>query len=77
MMSTDLPRSWDGMAHSSDWYVTFVQGIAGEPFPEESGPRRPDGHNQPWASLSLRFHLHWHALNHSYCRISNHFVPCR
>ena len=31
-------------------YVTFVQGIAGEPFPEETGPRRPDGHNL-WPAL--------------------------
>jgi hypothetical protein len=31
-------------------YVTFVQGIAGEPFPEDSGPRRPDGHNL-WPAL--------------------------
>lgn len=41
---------WNGMAHSSDWYVTLVQGVAGGPIPNSTGPRDPDGVNL-WPAL--------------------------
>lgn len=36
---------WTGMAHSSDWYVTITEGIAGGKVPANTGPRAPDGFN--------------------------------
>jgi arylsulfatase B len=36
--------NWDGLAHSSDWYVTIVEGLAGGSA-ANSGPRPTDGHN--------------------------------
>ena len=48
---------WDGMAHSSDWYLTFVEGVAGnnQPLPPSAiaatGPRAPDGFNL-WPALT-------------------------
>ena len=43
--------TWDGMAHSSDWYVTCLVGIAGGSVPgSETGPRAPDGFNL-WPAL--------------------------
>jgi len=41
---------WNGLAHSSDWYVTMVEGIAGLTIPGNTGPRAPDGFNL-WPSL--------------------------
>jgi hypothetical protein len=32
-------------------YITYVVGIAGAPFPDNSGPRPPDGHNL-WPALT-------------------------
>merc|ERR1711988_719930 len=43
--------TWDGMAHSSDWYVTFAEGVAGGRLPDFTGPRSPDGFNL-WNALS-------------------------
>ena len=40
---------WSGLAHSSDWYVTFVEGLAGGNA-SSSGPRPSDGHNL-WPAL--------------------------
>ena len=37
--------NWDGLAHSSDWYKVFVEGVAGGSIPANTGPRLPDGHN--------------------------------
>lgn len=50
-----LPKSvrgkpWDGMAHTSDWYTTFVEGVAGLSMPSYSGPRPVDGINL-WPAL--------------------------
>lgn len=42
--------TWSGMAHSSDWYVTLVEGVAGGALPSSTGPRAPDGHNL-WPAL--------------------------
>jgi len=42
--------AWDGIAHSSDWYVTFVEGIAGGTLPANTGDRPPDGFNL-WPAL--------------------------
>eukprot|EP00051_Salpingoeca_urceolata_P027960 m.484210 g.484210 ORF g.484210 m.484210 type:complete len:546 (+) comp23251_c0_seq1:88-1725(+) len=36
---------YSGMAHSSDWYVTLVEGLAGGTIPEDTGPNKPDGFN--------------------------------
>ena len=41
---------WTGMAHSSDWYRTVFEGMAGGTLPTDSngtatGPRAPDGFN--------------------------------
>ena len=49
-----LPRAvqgtvWEGMAHSSDWYVTFVEGLAGGSV-AGSGARPSDGFNL-WPAL--------------------------
>lgn len=41
---------WGGLAHSSDWYVTFVEGVAGGQLPAHTGPRAVDGHNL-WPAL--------------------------
>eukprot|EP00051_Salpingoeca_urceolata_P031212 m.10785 g.10785 ORF g.10785 m.10785 type:complete len:536 (-) comp3858_c0_seq1:56-1663(-) len=35
---------WPGIAHSSDWYSTIVQGVLGRPLPPD-GPRPHDGIN--------------------------------
>ena len=37
--------NYTGMMHSSDWYATFVEGVAGGAIPPETGPRKPDSHN--------------------------------
>lgn len=37
--------NYTGMMHSSDWYATFVEGVAGGKIPAETGPRKPDSHN--------------------------------
>lgn len=34
---------WDGLAHSSDWYLTIAEGIAGVTVPATTGPRPLDG----------------------------------
>lgn len=36
---------WTGLAHSSDWYHTVVEGLAGGKVPANTGPRAPDGFN--------------------------------
>lgn len=41
---------WTGMAHSSDWYVTAVEGIVGAKLPI-TGPRQVDGFNI-WPALT-------------------------
>ena len=42
---------WPGLAHSSDWYVTIVEGIVGASGAAAStGPRAPDGRNL-WPAL--------------------------
>ena len=43
---------WPGLAHSSDWYVTLVEGVAGAPAgtTAHTGPRAPDGRNL-WPAL--------------------------
>lgn len=41
---------WNGMAHSSDWYLTLVEGVAGGSIPNTTGPRKPDGFNL-WPAL--------------------------
>ena len=41
---------WNGIAHSSDWYTTLVQGVAGGNIPNNTGPRDPDGVNL-WPAL--------------------------
>lgn len=41
---------WDGMAHSSDWYVTLAEGLAGVSA-QNTGPRPPDGHNL-WEAIN-------------------------
>eukprot|EP00729_Bicosta_minor_P015626 gene15626-30516_t len=33
---------WDGLAHSSDWYLTIAEGIAGVTVPATIGPRPLD-----------------------------------
>ena len=33
---------WGGLAHSSDWYSTFVEGVAGGQLPAHTGPRAPE-----------------------------------
>jgi hypothetical protein len=43
--------SYYGMMHASDWYVTFVVGIGGGAFPDNTGPRPPDGHNM-WPAIT-------------------------
>jgi len=49
---TDSGKSWSGLAHSSDWYATIYEGIAGGNLKAQStGPRAPDGHNL-WPALS-------------------------
>ena len=43
-----MGSSWDGMAHSSDWYMTLVEGVAGGKVPANTskpGWRAPDGIN--------------------------------
>ena len=43
--------TWDGIAHSSDWYVTCIVGIAGGEIPAlPAGVRPTDGHNL-WPAL--------------------------
>lgn len=42
---------WDGIAHSSDWYPTLVEGVAGGTIPATTGPRPPDGFNL-WPALT-------------------------
>jgi len=45
--------TWPGLAHSSDWYVTLVEGIAGAApgtATTGTGNRAPDGHNL-WPAL--------------------------
>ncbi len=41
---------WGGLAHSSDFYSTFVEGVAGGKLPAHTGPRAPDSHNL-WPAL--------------------------
>ena len=41
---------WTGLAHSSDWYKTLVEGVAGLTIPENTGPRAPDGFNL-WGAI--------------------------
>ena len=44
---------WPGLAHSSDWYVTLVEGVAGAAkgtSEHATGPRAPDGKNL-WPAL--------------------------
>lgn len=42
---------WTGMAHSSDWYMTLVEGIAGGSVDRQhTGPTQPDGFNL-WPAL--------------------------
>ena len=36
---------WSGIAHASDWYTTFVEGVIGAQLPNNTGPRAPDGFN--------------------------------
>ena len=49
-------KEWDGLAHSSDWYLTFAEGVAGgnAALPSnviaDTGPRAPDGFNL-WPAL--------------------------
>lgn len=43
-------KSWDGLVHTSDWYTTFVTGLAGTPLPSNTGPRPVDGVNI-WPAL--------------------------
>lgn len=55
VVSPLLPASvrgttWSGMAHSSDWYTTMVEGIAGAQLPAKTGNRPPDGFNL-WPAL--------------------------
>ena len=42
---------WDGLAHSSDWYLTIAEGIAGVAVPATTGPRPLDGTNL-WPALT-------------------------
>ncbi len=44
-------KEWAGLAHSSDWYRTWIEGVAGLAVPETTGPRAPDGFNV-WAALT-------------------------
>eukprot|EP00041_Stephanoeca_diplocostata_P009626 m.149543 g.149543 ORF g.149543 m.149543 type:complete len:557 (-) comp17821_c0_seq1:310-1980(-) len=46
---------WHGLAHSSDWYHTVVEGMAGGNVPEDTGPRPPDGFNL-WPAIALDSH---------------------
>eukprot|EP00045_Choanoeca_perplexa_P015298 m.190352 g.190352 ORF g.190352 m.190352 type:complete len:575 (-) comp16939_c0_seq1:63-1787(-) len=60
---------WNGMMHSSDWYLTFTEGIAGGVVPPNTGPRAPDGFNL-WNAIvdgtaSLRTEV-VHQVNNSY-----------
>jgi arylsulfatase A-like enzyme len=41
---------WGGLAHSSDWYASLVEGVAGGTLPAHTGPRAPDIHNL-WPAL--------------------------
>ena len=41
---------WDGLAHASDWYPTFIEGVVGLTMPADTGPLSVDGHNL-WPAL--------------------------
>jgi len=43
-------KKWDGMVHTSDWYTTFVEGLAELSLPSNTGPRPVDGMNI-WPAL--------------------------
>merc|ERR1712232_480797 len=40
-----------GLAHTSDWYNTLIEGVAGLTLPSKTGPRAPDGKNL-WPALT-------------------------
>lgn len=42
---------WTGLAHSSDWVPTLVEGVAGATLPAETGPRPLDGFDL-WPALT-------------------------
>lgn len=42
---------WDGLAHSSDWYLAIAEGIAGVTVPATIGPRPLDG-KRLWPALT-------------------------
>eukprot|EP00656_Telonema_subtile_P028759 TRINITY_DN3136_c0_g1_i2.p1 TRINITY_DN3136_c0_g1~~TRINITY_DN3136_c0_g1_i2.p1 ORF type:complete len:542 (+),score=101.85 TRINITY_DN3136_c0_g1_i2:174-1799(+) len=42
---------FDGLAHSSDWYATLVEGVAGGKIPSYTGPMPPDSKNL-WEAIS-------------------------
>ena len=42
---------FEGLAHSSDWYATLVEGVAGGVLPPSTGPTPPDSLNL-WPAIS-------------------------
>ncbi len=43
--------NFTGIAHSSDWYATLVEGVAGGKIPQDTGPMPPDSVNL-WPAIS-------------------------